>query len=341
MKAWLIQIKREFWEHQTLFLVTPLTFAVLIILAGTYVVTLHSSLDSRAGMALFGHVFFIDAVSDRRGNSSGNGGTNSAGTPETPTEYIIDFSKGELVKAEDSDKGISSGARRRAINSALYGFHTFIMLITSIVLIFYQISCLHGDRKDRSILFWKSMPVSEIHNVSTKLIVSLLAVPVLATVISWGIQLSYLVLSSIFVYRVGSSPWEVVWGQLDLMHLFPQELVLFLWSSAWWLPLAAWLLFSSALGKRSPFLVATVPVVVVIIMDYLLSGSWHVGNMFLTHYQAALYQGSRLVGEGSNTGLTTGTVNIFLYAPEMIAGFVIAGILLPATIWLRNHRFEI
>ena len=339
MKAWLIQIKREFWEHQMLFLIVPLTFAALIILAGTYVVTLHSSLDSKAGMALFGHAYFIDA---NTGDSSTRGDSNSAGNPEMNEEYIIDFTKGELIRAEDSDRDSSSfDTRRQSINAALYGFHTFIMLITGIVLMFYQLNCLHGDRKDRSILFWKSMPVSELKNVTVKLIVSLLAIPLLATVISWGIQLSYLVLSSIFVYRVGSNPWEVVWGHLNLVHLFPQELILFLWSSAWWLPLAAWLLFSSALGKRSPFLIATVPVVVVIIMDNLLSGSWHLGNMLLTHYQAVMYQGSLLVGGDSNAGLTTGSVNIFLDIPAMVAGFVIAGLLFPATVWLRNHRFEI
>lgn len=336
MKTWLIQIKREFWEHQTLFFIIPLSLAALIILAGTYVVTLRASLNSMAGNALFGHVYFLEGK-----NNTGNAAT-PPGDGSAATEYIIDFTKGTLVRAEDTDTDNSeTNNRRQMVTLALYGFHSFIMLITSFVLVFYQINCLYGDRKDRSILFWKSMPVSEVRNIATKLIVSLLAVPVLATVISWGMQLCYLGLSTIFVYRVGSSPWEVVWGQTNLLHLFTQELILIIWAAAWWLPLSAWLLFSSALGKRSPFLVATVPIVVVIIMDNLLSGSWHVGNLLLTHFKTVLIQGANLVGEESNAGLTPGTINIFYDTPAMIMGFVIAGILLPATAWLRNHRFEI
>jgi len=336
MKAWLIQIKREFWEHQTLFVFIPLTIAAIIIIAGTYVVALDSSLDSKAGKALFGHVFFIDSDDD-----SGNP-ADSQGDGDTTQEYVIDFSKGELVRAEKSDTGISiSSQQQQILNNSLYGLHIFIMIITGFVLMFYQLNCLYADRKDRSILFWKSLPVSERRNVASKFIISLLAVPLLVSLISWGVQLCYLVLSSIYVYRVGSNPWEIVWGRLDLLHVFPQELIFFLWSMAWWLPLNAWLMLASALGKRSPFLVATVPVVVVIIMENLLFDSWNIGKLLLAHIQAVGVQASNLRGDELNGILNTGSVNIFLDIPAMIAGLVTAGILFPAIVWLRNHRFEI
>ena len=332
MNAWLVQVKREFWEHQTLFWIIPLTIAAVIIIAGSYVVAVYSSVDSRVGNALFGNVYFIGTDH----NSGSTVHTRNEGL--TTSEYIIDFTKSELVRSKDFSTGDSTDAQRHhALNKALYSFHTFIMLITGIVLMFYQINCLYADRRDRSILFWKSMPVSETRNVATKLIVSLLAVPLLATVISWGIQLCYLVLSSIFVYRVGSNPWEVVWGRLDLLHVFSQELLLFLWSVAWWLPLAAWLMFASALGKRSPFLLATVPVVVLIIMEKLFFGSWYIGGLLSTHFKTVLFQMSKLIGDD----LSGDTINIFLDNPAMLAGFLIAGFLFSTTVWLRNHRFEI
>ena len=332
MNAWLVQIKREFWENQTQFVIIPLVIAVIILLACIYAVTLQASKDSGAGRALFGHVYFFDT----------GDGTGPANAEDKIPEYTIDFTSGKLVRAENSGLELSPGAQRRLrINAALYGIHTFIMMITGVVLMFYQLNCLNADRKDRSILFWKSMPLSEERNIAVKYIVSMLAVPLVVTLISWGIQVSYLLLSSVFVYRVGSSPWQLVWGNLNLLHVFFQELILFLWNMAWWAPLAAWLLFSSALGKRSPFLVAAVPVIVVIIMDNLLSGSWHVGNILLTHWKEALLQPSNLIGEESVTGLMMGKVNIFLDAPVMITGIIAAVILFPATVWLRNHRFEI
>lgn len=335
MKAWLIQIKREFWEHQTLFVLIPLVAALLVIIAGGYVTAFHSSLESGAGMALFGHAYNLE-----KGTNSARTMDSSGG--EDTKEYIIDFTKGELVRAEDFNTGISrSDSRQQLVNAALYGFHSFIMIITGFVLMFYQLNCLYGDRKDRSILFWKSMPVSESRNVATKLLVSSLAVPLLATVISWGIQISYLILSSIFVYRVGFHPGAVVWARLDLLHVFSEELKLFLWSMAWWLPLNSWLMFSSALAKRSPFLVATIPFVVIIIMDNLLFGNWHIGRLLWTHLQAIEIQMEYLSGSEINTGLNTGSVNLFLDNSTMLLGFIISGLLFPATVWLRNRRFEI
>ena len=335
MNAWLIQIKREFWEHQTLFILIPLVIALMVITAGTYVAAFHSSLESRAGMALFGHAYSLetDAGAAKSMDSSGEGDA---------TEYIIDFKKGELVSAEDSAAEVSQpDSRQQYVNEALYGFHSFIMIITGFVLMFYQLNCLYGDRKDRSVLFWKSMPVSESRNVATKILVSFLVVPLLATVISWGIQISYLLLSSLFVYRVGFHPGEVVWAQLDLLHVFSEELKLFLWSMAWWLPLNSWLLLSSALAKRSPFLVATIPFVVIIIMDNLLFGNWHIGRLLLTHLQAIEIQKDYLYGSEINTDINMGSVNLFLDNSTMLIGFLITGLLFPATVWLRNHRFEI
>lgn len=341
MKKWLIQIKREFWEYQMLFVNIPLVIASLIIIAGIYIVTMQASLDSRVGMGLFGNTYQLDTYKNTGKNSDSSRGNTVTGkaSSDEQLEYVIDFNKQELIPAKAA--GISrTGSSSRKINAELYGFHSFIILITGIVLMFYLISCLHGDRKDRSILFWKSMPVSETRNVAAKLIVALLAVPLLTTVISWGIQLCFLGLSSIFVYRVGFHPGEIVWAQLNLPHVFSQEIILILWNMAWWAPLAAWLLFASALGKRSPFLIATVPVVVVIIMEKLLFGTWSIGNFFLTHPKAVGYQLSNLVGD-EYTGPAGGTVNLFLDNPTMFAGLVIAGLLFTATVWLRNHRFEI
>jgi len=124
------------------------------------------------------------------------------------------------------------------------------------------------------------------------------------------------------------------------LPVFFEQLKYTLWSMAWLLPLSAWLLLSSALGKRSPFLVATIPFVVIIIMENLLFGSWYIGKMLLVHLSAVQTQMANITGN-TLEGLDTGSVDIFLNIAEMILGFVIAGFLFPATVWLRNHRFEI
>jgi ABC-2 type transport system permease protein len=338
MKAWLTQVKREFWEHQTLFIFTPLVIAALFICAGIYIVTLHASLESEIGMGLFGDVYHLDVGP---GIKTGNNGAITDGNPEDAVEYIIDFSRGELVVAQHSESGISgSDEGDKGVNSALHDVNFLFMVIIGFVLVFYLLNCLYADRKDRSILFWKSMPVSEHRNVAAKLIIVSLAAPALVTVISWMVQICFLVFSWIFIYRVGYDPREVVWPQVNILPVFFEQLKFFLWSMAWWLPLNAWLLFSSALGKRSPFLVATIPFVVIIIMEKLLFGTRYVLGLLLSHMSAVQFQLGNLMGE-SGGSVSGGSIDILLDNPAMLAGFVIAGLLFPATVWLRNHRFEI
>src|SRR3982074_3611727 len=50
-------------------------------------------------------------------------------------------------------------------------------LVMVIVLSFYLMDCLYQERKDRSILFWKSLPVSDANTVISKLLVAVVVVP--------------------------------------------------------------------------------------------------------------------------------------------------------------------
>ena len=342
MNGWLVQIKREFWEHQTAFVITPAIIAVLVVTVFTYIAVMHAATDSKVGMGLYGDVYYYDSSLIHAGEQAAGdtGGTgDSDESREHVTEYIIDFTKGELVEAKDGDSSRSLGEYREyRIKSVLHGFHSMFIFIFGFVLMFYLLSCLYTDRKDRSILYWKSLPVSEDRNVVTKLIVATFAVPILVTMVSWVVQLCYLVSSTIFIYRIGISPWDVVWPQAELLSIFFEQLKYSLWIMLWWLPLNAWLLFSSALAKRSPFLVATIPVGVIIIMEKLLFGTWNIGMLFVGHLRGIQIQ--NLSGDAFD-GATSGSIDLTLGSIEMLAGFVIAGLLFPAIVWLRNHRFEI
>lgn len=346
MNTWLTQIKREFWEHQSMFVFLPLIVAGLIVLAGIYIVIFEASPDSEFALDIFNEAYFQDAgTSDGGGEvidfSSGeNEGTVAAdGADEEPVEYIIDFTTGELKVAEDIE--VRRPMTGEVINATLYGFHSMLLMITGFVLLFYLLSCLHTDRKDRSVLFWKSLPVSETRNVVTKLIIASVIVPLLVTVISWVVQICYLFLSMIFMYRIGSEQWTQIWPQADLFRVFFEQVKLVLWIGAWFLPLNAWWLFASALGKRSPFLVAIIPFAVVIGLEYLFLDSTLVGSLLLEHLNGGGIQLGHIMGEDQIMGAAPGSVDLFLNNSEMFAGFVIAGVLVPVTIWLRNHRFEI
>ena len=349
MKSWLTQIKREFWEYNTSFLITPMVIAALVVIAGIYIVIVYGTPDSKLAREFFG-----DHYSYQNSDNGDNGRTidfstaddsettTAAAVSDGGTEYIIDFSKGEQRPVAASDlNGSMAGNGFQAGNASLYGIHQLFLTVIAFVLLYYMISSLYADRKDRSVLFWKSMPVSETRIVAVKYITSVLAVPLVVTLIAWIAQICYLLLAAIFVWRIGSDPWVDFWSHFDVMGAFFEQLKYILWLGAWYLPLTAWLLFASSLAKRSPFLLATIPFVCVILMERLLFGSWSIGLLLLHHLQVSGLQVQNIIGDDSFAGATPGSVNLLMNIKEMLTGFVIAGLLFPATVWLRNHRFEI
>jgi ABC-2 type transport system permease protein len=221
---------------------------------------------------------------------------------------------------------------QKIIDNGLYAIHSTFIVTAFFVVLFYLLGTLFNDRKDRSILFWKSMPVSELQTVTAKLFVGLIAVPLTYTLASWSIQLLYSIAAMVFASNLEHDPWLAIWPFLDLPRTFATQFGLIFIVGLWILPLSAWLLTASALAKRSPFLVAIVPIVALIMVERLIFGTdyfidW-VGKNFAIESLTAL--ASRSV-----------EIDVSNYLATVIFGIVITHFLLTITVWLRNHRFEI
>ena len=329
MNVFMAQVRREFWEHNGAFIITPLMIAGLLLAVCIYIVLFHANPESEIGSEFF-----------NLHDSAGTIVTPRSADPDV-VEYYIDFSTGQLVPPDQYNTDWSSPMEQgsQVAMGTLLVIHFMFMSIIGFVLIFYSLSSLHTDRKDRSVLFWKSMPVSETLNVLNKLFICALAVPLLTTLIAWAAQIGYLLLATLFLLRVDMSPGEFLWAGLDLPRIFFEQLKLALWLGAWYLPLYAWLLFASALGRRSPFLVATVPLAVVIAFEYLIFGTWSVADLLGQQFAAVGAQVSNY--ENTVKGSGFGGINLFMNNSRMLTGAIIAALLMPAAIWLRNHRFEI
>ena len=74
---------------------------------------------------------------------------------------------------------LESTRQRAAIEMPYDIAAMMIMFTVFIVGIFYCLDALHGERRDRSILFWKSLPVSDLTTVLSKVFVPLVILPVL------------------------------------------------------------------------------------------------------------------------------------------------------------------
>src|SRR5207245_3137248 len=95
---------------------------------------------------------------------------------------------------------------------------TVIMVTTILVGIFYSLDALYGERRDRSILFWKSLPVSDLTTVLSKAAVPLVVLPLIGFALSVATQLILLLWSTVVLIGSGMSP-APLWAELRLIEM--------------------------------------------------------------------------------------------------------------------------
>jgi ABC-2 type transport system permease protein len=152
------------------------------------------------------------------------------------------------------------------------------LLVGFVVVFFYLLDGLFTERCDRSILFWKSLPVSDAKTVLSKLFVALVAVPLW----SWALSLVVgLVVFGVLATQVSGTPaaglgtWHGgTWLTVQAAMLGKMAI-----AALWYLPVAGWLLLASVLAKRAPFLWATLPFLVLSLAERIALGSNVVGAM--------------------------------------------------------------
>src|SRR5262249_6751803 len=138
-----------------------------------------------------------------------------------------------------------------------------IMGVTFLVALFYCLDAMYGERRDRSILFWKSLPVSDTTTVLSKASIPIVVVPLFAFALTVATHLPMLVLSSAVIQGSNVSA-AMLWSQLSLFHQWHVLFVhLVMGHGLCYAPIYAYLLLISAWARRAPFLWATLPLVAV------------------------------------------------------------------------------
>ncbi len=159
-----------------------------------------------------------------------------------------------------------------ALNFAMFGWFAMVM---SIVGTFYLLDCLLADRKDRSILFWKSLPVSDLKTVLSKLVTAAILIPLIAFVASLITNLLLLMVGSIDLLVLGISPWETVWAPNPLFRTSILVFYAMIVQVLWYLPLMGYLMLVSAFAKRAVMVWAVIPPLVISVLEQQLLGTRH------------------------------------------------------------------
>ena len=144
-----------------------------------------------------------------------------------------------------------------------FGIDTFMLFtaylyhfILFIIVFFFLLGSLYDDRKDGSILFWKSLPISDVQTVSSKLVTATLFAPLLFFIGLVLSQLLFFIIASLILLLNAVNPFTVLWSNINFVHNWGAFLIGCLVQSLWALPIYSWLLFSSSYSKRRPFLLA-------------------------------------------------------------------------------------
>jgi ABC-2 type transport system permease protein len=213
---------------------------------------------------------------------------------------------------------------------------SLIMGTALIVGVFYSLDSLYGERRDRSILFWKSLPVSDVTAVLSKLAIPVVVLPLLSFAISLATQFIMLVLSSVILLGSGVNI-SALWTEISFFHVSLVLLYhLLTVHGLWYAPIFGWLLMVSAWAPRAPFIWAFLPPFVICAVEKVAFNT--------THFLMLLQE--RLVGPGDAMAphsaprdfTATLIPHHFFGAPGLWTGLALAAVFLFAAVRLRRYR---
>jgi len=225
-----------------------------------------------------------------------------------------------------------------------YGHTGWLLLMTAFLVgVFYSLDALYSERRDRSILFWKSLPVSDVTTVLSKASIPLVVLPVLVVVITVVTHLAMVLISTGVLLLSGINP-VTLWRQLPL---FQMELVL-LYSVAvlalGQAPLFAWLLLISGWARRTAFLWAVLPPLAICAIEKFAFNTKHFAHLLgylITGGSANAFNFRTPSGEPVDMHfipLAQITPGRFLSSPGLWIGLVFAVVFLAAAVRLRRYR---
>ena len=225
----------------------------------------------------------------------------------------------------------------------------FIMGAAFLIAVFYSLEALHSERRDRSILFWKSMPVSDATTVLSKAAIPIVFLPVLSYVLTVLTQWTMLLLSSAVLAAHGM-PVAPLWNTVPFFRNSVMLLYhLILIHGLWYAPMWAFLLLVSAWARRAPVLWAALPIVAIAGMEKIVFNT----SRFLN------FLGERISGDGSDVPFTSSNHSAnqamdmtadamvtpahlnflhFLVNPGLWIGLLITAAFLYAAIQIRHRR---
>src|SRR5436190_14966230 len=173
-------------------------------------------------------------------------------------------------------------AHQRAAIELPYDLAAMMMIFTVFIVgVFYCLDALYGERRDRSILFWKSLPVSDLTTVLSKALIPLAVLPVISFALVVCVQLIMILETSVVLIFHGMSP-ATTWTFIPFFQNWASLLYGLVVIALWHAPIYGWLLLVSGWARRATFLWAVLPLIAIQIFERITFGTSYFG-LFIKH----------------------------------------------------------
>jgi ABC-2 type transport system permease protein len=320
---WLV--KREFWEHRGGFFWAPFWTGVAVL-----ALTLVGLLAGEVGLMVHG----------------AHGTFEVNGVASNLQDMLAHIGPQQVEQVA------------KVLAGSLYWLDFVFTFVIGIVLFFYLLGALYDDRRDRSVLFWKSLPVSDAATVISKALTAVVLIPLLVFAIFLCTWLLLMLMMSAVVLLHGGSPWQLIWGQSNLLPLLTLQIAALPAHMLLALLTAGWLLLCSAAVRSKPFLWAVlIPILAGIangwiglmgvptVPSYLLWGEGIkrlllgtiLGPPNLIVAEAAFGRYHRVVVDWSTTW--HGVADLYA-TPGMWIGAVVGIAMIAGAVWFRRRSSE-
>lgn len=250
--------------------------------------------------------------------------------------------------------------RATAAYQVLIGSSSFFTIVLWFVMFFYLLGALYDDRKDRSILFWKSLPASDTLTLASKLLAAMVLAPLAFWLALMATHIVIAIIGSLMILSVDQNPWTLFIGLSNPFKAWAMIGLSYLAQSVWALPLLGWLLLVSAFAPRVPLLFAVLPPLVFSGLQtwigFLRTFTFEnnlVGVIAKWVFNSpailtAQYDDDTGGGVALGVPLTdrydhaVTVSNIFdrLFSVDMLIGLVIAAVFLAGALWLRHRATD-
>jgi len=310
-------LKREYWENRGNFAIAPASIGAFFIIIFIFA------------------LFNTEHLSITHGFASSNNGVIGG-----------DISGVSLLSSLTKEFATLPLEKREQFwGMGFFGIGIAFISVLILVSFIYMLGSLYDDRKDRSIMFWKSLPVSDLMTVNSKIITVLFLIPaffIAATFLTYIIIMLIITLVALFS---GGNVWGSIWEPAPFLMVPVKMFFSYIIQTLWAAPFLGWLLLVSSWTKRKPILLAVIPIAVISFLEFY----YYRTKIFASAVNERLFGWFLPTYVTNKDSLANGEINMdnfsyydnayaMLSLPAFWYGLMVAALMVAASVYIRRYQ---